>query len=70
MAYRQLSEGESAVLAHRSLNPQGWWNHICLMFTRAQAESQLAERIMRWKPEYDSAAAQPDYRTFAQRSEA
>ena len=69
MAHRQLSEAESAVLAHRSPNPEGWWNHICLMFTPAQAESQLAERITRWKPEYDSAAAQPNYRTFAQRKD-
>lgn len=67
MAHRQLSDAERAVLAHRSVNPDGWWNHICLMFTRAQAESQLAERLSRWTADYESAAALPGYLTFAQR---
>ena len=68
MAHRQLSEAERAVLAHRSVNPEGWWNHVCLMFTSAQAESQLAERISRWKADYEAAATEPGYRTFAQRT--
>ena len=67
MAHRLLSDAERAVLAHRSVNPDGWWNHICLMFTQAQAESQLAERIARWTADYEAAASQPGYRTFAQR---
>lgn len=67
MAHRELSAGERAVLAHGVPNPDGWWNHLCLMFTRAQAESQLADRILRWTPEYEAAVALPGYRTRAQR---
>lgn len=67
MAHRQLSETERAVLADRSLNPDGWWNHLCLMFTATQAESQLAERITRWRPAYEAAVAEPGYLPFARR---
>jgi len=67
MAHRELSAEERAVLAHMVLNPEGWWNHICLMFTQAQAESQLSERVGRWKPDYQAAVTLPGYRTRAQR---
>ena len=67
MAHRQLSEAERAVLAHRTVNPEGWWNHVCLMFTQAQAESRLADRVSLWRADYEAEAAQPGYLTLAQK---
>lgn len=68
MAHRDLGENERVVLAHVELNPDGWWNNLCLKFTPAQAESQLADKLARWRQAYETEVARPNYRTRAQRA--
>lgn len=68
MAHRELSETERSVLAHVELSPDAWWNNACLKFTRAQAETILANKVERWRNEYEAAAAQPNYRSRAERT--
>lgn len=68
MAHRELDDQERAVLAHVELNPDGWWNNVCLKFTRAQAESRLTDKLAQCRGDYESASAKPGYRTRAQRT--
>jgi hypothetical protein len=72
MAMRDLTDRERAVLAHVVVDPDAWWSHCCSCDgTNGQraidCEAALAAKVARWSGEYDTAVAQPDYKTRAVR---
>ena len=72
MAMRDLTDRERAVLAHVVVDPDEWWSHCCSCDgsngQRAiDCEAALAAKVARWSGEYDTAVAQPDYKTRAVR---
>lgn len=72
MAMRALTDRERAVLAHVVVDPDAWWSHCCSCDgsngQRAiDSEAALAAKVAKWSGEYDTAVAQPDYKTRAVR---
>lgn len=62
---RELTERESAVLAHVVIDPIAWWAHC--NETHPDPEGAIAAKVDRWGADYDAAKDQPGYQTRAQR---
>ena len=68
MAVRDLTENESAVLAHVVLDPIGWWQHVNSV-AKIDSEAALAAKVAKNQRGYDEAVASDgdDYKTAAER---
>ena len=63
---RALTRAEKDVLAYVVADPDGWWTH-CQTGYKGNPELALAAKLARWKPHYDTAIAEPEYKTRAVR---
>ncbi len=61
---RELSQNETAVLAHAVVDPAAWWRH-CQASFRGDPEAALAAKIGRHAAAYRAASAGPGYMTRA-----
>ena len=69
---RELTDRESAVLAHVVIDPIAWWEHVCSCdgsngLRAIDGEAALAAKVARWGPQYDEAVAESDYKTRGER---
>ena len=69
---RQLTNREHAVLAHVVIDPVEWWNHVCSRdgsngLRAIDAEAAILAKVERHSPKYDTAVAEPNYKTRAER---
>lgn len=69
---RAMTDRERAVLAHKVVDPDEWYAHVCDTFGDAGGEAALDAKVERWADEYDAAVmAEGDaYMTRAERDEA
>jgi len=63
---RELTDRERAVLAHMVVDPDAWWTHAT-NWPKINQEDALAAKVLRWGADYDTAVAQPGYKTRAVR---
>jgi len=66
MAVRDLTDNETAVLAHVVLDPIGWWTHANSV-AKIDHEAALLAKVAKYQASYDEAVAGDDYKTAAER---
>lgn len=67
MAVRDLTANETAVLAHVTIDPIDWWQHVNSV-AKIDSEAALAAKVARYQQDYDEAVERDgdDYKTAAE----
>lgn len=65
-----MTREQKAVLAHVVVDPDAWYAHVLARFGEERAAQALADKVARWRPQYEMSKAAPGYKTRAERDEA
>lgn len=65
--YVELSKEDRDVLAHVVIDPDAWFAHVLKTFGEEKATELLAQKVVRWKPDYEMALAAGIYKNRAER---